>query len=119
MRSLPALVLFAVLLPAISWVSLATAQSPPRAAGLTAAQAERNAVDLKQGMSVEDVQRLLGKPRRTSLKNNGHSSSPPQSTLQWTYQWTTNASSPAVLQVEFEAKTPDAWQVNNWGWASY
>ncbi len=62
----------------------------------------------------------VGKPRRTSLKSNGHSGNPPrQSSLQWTYQWTINGSSPAVLQVEFEAKTPDVWQVNSWGWTSY
>jgi hypothetical protein len=109
-----------VLLGALSaWVSLAGAQSSRPAAGLSVAQAERAAVDLKHGMSAEEVERLLGKPRRTALKSNGGSGSPPsQGTLRWTYNWS-SATTPSILHVEFAAKTPETWFVNNWEWASY
>ena len=103
----------------LPWGLCAGAQTSRPAAGLTSAQAEANAVELKQGMSAEDVQRLLGKPRRTALKSNGSSlGAPSQGTLQWTYNWNT-ASTPAILHVEFVAKTPEAWFVNSWEWANY
>jgi hypothetical protein len=116
MKHLVTVVLFGALL---TWVPLAGAQSSRPAAGLSVAQAERNAVDLKQGMSAEEVQRLLGKPGRTALKNNdGSSSAPSQGTLQWTYNWS-STSTAAILHVKFAAKTPEAWVVNSWEWASY
>ena len=119
MNKLPASVLIAALLPASQWISPALAQSSRPVATATFAQAERNAVDLKQGMSVDDVERLLGKPRRTALKSNGNSlNATYPGTLQWTYNWT-SASSPSILQVEFAAKTPEAWYVNSWEWVKY
>ena len=57
------------------------------------AQAERNAVELKQGMKLEEVEKLLGKPKRTALKSTasfatGSSAGElSQGTLQWTYVW--------------------------------
>ena len=105
MRPLPILVLLAALLPA-----LANAQSSTPGATSKRAQAERNAVDLKQGMTVEEVQKLLGKPQRTALRSNG---------LQWTYVWSSaglSSSSERTLSVEFAAKAADQWLVNGWGW---
>jgi hypothetical protein len=96
--------------------------TPPRAGthpGL--AQAERNAVDLKQGMPLEAVEKLLGKPKRTALRNTGSSAAgssagePWQSTLQWTYVW----SPERVLHVVFAGKTPEQWYVNSWDWSTY
>ena len=45
--------------------SLAQSRSAP--AG-SVARAERAAVDLKQGMTLDEVRQLLGKPRRTAAK---------------------------------------------------
>jgi hypothetical protein len=113
MKSLPTLVFLAALLPSLAWIAPASAQPSRPAASLTLAQAERNAVNLKQGMSAEEVQNLLGTPRRTALKNNGS-----LGTLQWSYLWT-GTSAQGSLHVEFASKTPQEWYVNSWEWASY
>jgi hypothetical protein len=119
MRTFLIPILFAALLPAVLWPSVAGAQSSrAAAAGLSSVQTERNAVDLKQGMSVEEVQRLLGKPRRTALKSNGSPTAASQGTLLWTYQWP-SGSSPAILHVEFAPKAAEGWFVNSWEWANY
>ena len=113
------LVLALALLPSLLWVSPASAQAFHPAAALSLAQAERVAVDLKQGMSAEEVQKLLGKPQRTSLKNDGgFPNTPSQGTLQWTYSWT-SSSAQGNLRIEFAAKTPDQWYVSSWDWATY
>ena len=123
MRRLPILVLLAALLPSLAWLAPASAQSSGSGASPSRAQAERNAVDLKQGMTPDEVQQLLGKPRRTALRGNGGSpSSPYQGTLQWTYVWTGSApssSSERSLNIEFAAKAADQWSVNAWGWNNY
>ena len=120
MARLPTLVFLAALLPSLTWSSAAGAEPSRPAANLSLAQAERNAVDLKQGMTLEEVQKLLGKPRRTALRNTGSSASQPwQGTLQWTYAWTGASSSERSLQVVFAAKTPQEWYVNSWEWATY
>jgi hypothetical protein len=111
-----ALVLALAILPSFLWLAPAGAQSLHPAL-LSLAQAERVAVDLKQGMSAEEVQKLLGKPQRTALKSDG-GFKPSQGTLQWTYSWT-GASAPGNLHVEFVAKTPDQWSVNGWEWVTY
>jgi hypothetical protein len=116
MRTLPALMLAAALLPSLAWIAPAHAQPSRPAATLSLPQAERNAVELKQGMSAEEVQKLLGKPRRTSLKNHGPVNS--QGTLQWTYVWASSTNQ-GTLQVEFAAKAPEAWYVDSWEWRSY
>jgi hypothetical protein len=122
MRRLPTLVFLAALLISLAWILPAGAQPTDPAAKLSLAQAERMATELKQGMSVEEVQKLLGKPRRTALRNNGVSANAPwQGTLQWTYTWTGPDSSSSVgsLHVVFAAKTPEEWYVNSWDWATY
>src|ERR1700756_1178283 len=111
-----ALVLALAILPSFLWLPPGSAQSL-HAALLSLAQAERVAVDLKQGMSAEEVQKLLGKPQRTALKSDG-GSKPSQGILQWTYSWM-GASAPGNLHVEFVAKIPDQWSVNGWEWVTY
>jgi hypothetical protein len=118
-KRISTLVFLAALLSWLPWISPAGAQASRPAANLSLAQAERMAADLKQGMSAEEVERLLGKPRRTSLKKNGFSTSEAQGTLQWTYTWAGSSSSQSSLHVEFAAKTPEAWYVNSWEWATY
>jgi len=112
MRRLPTLVLLAALLPSFAWPDPALAQASRPNASL--AQAERSAVDLKQGMTPDEVQQLLGKPRRTALRGTA---------LQWTYVWNgssaSSSSSERSLSVEFAAKAADLWYVNGWGWANY
>jgi hypothetical protein len=119
MRRLPTLLFLAALLPSLAWTP-ASAQASRPAANVSLAQAERNAVELKQGMSLEQVQTLLGKPRRTALKSNGSfsTSAPSQGTLQWTYTWT-GSSSQASLHIQFASKTPEEWYVNSWEWGTY
>ncbi len=72
-----ALMLLLAMLPSVLWFSPASAQSLRPVAVLSLAQAERVAVDLKQGMSAEEVEKLLGKPQRTALKSNGGSPNTP------------------------------------------
>jgi hypothetical protein len=116
MTRLAVLIFVTALLP---WTLSANAQSMRPASTVTLAQAERNAVELKQGMSLEEVQKLLGKPRRTALKNNGSSTNAiSQGTLQWSYSWT-GSPSQGTLHVEFAAKAPEQWYVNSWEWATY
>jgi hypothetical protein len=120
MRRLPILVLLTALLPSLAPVG---AEAAGPGATPNRAQAERNAVDLKQGMSLEEVQQLLGKPQRTALRTNGATSSAPwQGSLHWTYLWSDRASSSSSersLSIEFTAKAADQWYVNGWGWNSY
>jgi len=82
-RRFPALVFLVALLPSFAWLPPAGAQSSRPGANPILAQAERNAVELKQGMTLEEVQKLLGKPKRTALRNTGSSAGEPwQGTLQ-------------------------------------
>jgi hypothetical protein len=97
------------------------AQTPRSAAGLSASQAERKSVELRQGMSSEEVEKLLGKPRRTALKNGASAGAPGQGTLQWTYSWpgTGTYSTQGNLNVLFGATAPEQWRVNSWEWSGY
>ena len=114
-----ALLFTMALLPWLLWVSPMGAQAFQPAAVLSLAQAERVAVDLKQGMSPEEVQKLLGEPQRTALKNDGSSANrSSQGTLQWTYAWT-SSSAQGKLRIDFVAKTSDQWFVNGWDWLTY
>jgi predicted phage gp36 major capsid-like protein len=116
MKHLPTLAFLAALSLALAWVPDAGAQASRAAVNASFAQAERNSVDLRQGMTLEEVQKLLGKPKRTALRNTGSSAGEPwQGTLQWTYAW----SSERTLQVVFAAKTPEQWYVNSWDWSNY
>ena len=117
MRHLLTFVFLAALFPSLACAAPAGAEAsrPPESLSIT--QAERQAADLKQGMSIDDVQGLLGKPRRTALKSSGSGAA--QGTLQWTYSWTGSSSSPGSLRVDFVSKTANAWYVNSWEWANY
>lgn len=117
MKGLRSFVLLA-LLPSLAWTSPALAQVS-RPAALSLAQAERSAVNLRQGMSAEEVQQLLGKPRRTALKSTGGSSEPWQGTLHWSYAWTGASSADSNLQVVFAARKPGEWYVHAWEWSRY
>jgi hypothetical protein len=91
-------------------VPLAVAQAAP-------AQAERNSIDLKQGMTLERVQTLLGKPARTALKHRNARPGEP-GTLEWTYTFGGKYSQ-RVLQVVFAANAPGQWAVESWDWPGY
>ena len=115
MRPLPAVVFLAASAVA-AWMPPALAQAPRAGAQASVAQSERNSVSLKQGMTLEEVQTLLGKPKRTALKNSSNAASEAwQGTLQWTYAWGPDH----TLQVVFAAKTPEQWYVNSWDWSNY
>jgi hypothetical protein len=112
-----ALILALAMSASFLWISATGAQPLQAAGALSLAQTERMAVDLKQGMSAEEVQKLLGQPRRTALKTTGGlSNTAPQGSLQWTYSWT---NSQGNLRIDFVAKAPDQWYVNNWEWTTY
>ena len=110
---------FTLLAPLLLWSGTADAQVSRTEPTLSLTQAEHNASDLKQGMTVDEVQKLLGKPRRTALKSDGNSAvTPSKGTLQWTYNWT-SASAQGSLRVEFVSKTLEEWYVNSWEWLTY
>ena len=110
------ILLAALLAPFLAGTPVAAQTARPPAA----AQTERNSVDLKQGMTLAEVQTLLGRPRRTALKDGGGSANAPMSgNLKWTYVWPSTSSAEKVLNVEFVAKKPEEWYVNSWEWASY
>jgi predicted phage gp36 major capsid-like protein len=110
------LILLAALWASLAWIAPAGAQPTRPGVNASFAQAERNSVELKQGMTLEEVQKLLGKPKRTALRNTGSSAGEPwQGALQWTYAW----SPERTLQVVFAAKTPEQWYVNSWDWSNY
>jgi hypothetical protein len=116
MGRFPSLVLVAALLHSLAWLPSAGAQSSRGGANASFAQAERNAVELKQGMTLDEVQKLLGKPSRTALRNAGSfAPEASQGMLQWTYAW----SRERTLNVVFAAKTPHEWHVNSWNWSEY
>ena len=115
-------VFLAALLALPAWIPPAAAQAQRSAENLSFAQAERRAIDLKQGMTLEDVQKLLGKPRRTALKASsgyGAAAESSQGTLQWTYNWSSPSQSDRNLQVTFVSKSPEQWIVNGWDWSGY
>jgi hypothetical protein len=116
MRPLTTLAFLAALFPSLACAAPAGAEASRPLENLSLAQAERQAADLKQGMSVEDVQALLGKPRRTALKSSGANA---PGTLQWTYNWAGASSTPGSLRIDFVSKTPNAWYVNSWEWSNY
>ena len=98
------------------------AQSTQPEQNLTLAQAELRAVELKPGMTLQEVQNLLGKPKRTALKTLSHESTPElwQSALQWTYAWSGPTRSDRSLEVVFSSnKAPERWLVQSWNWAGY
>ena len=123
MRYLSILLFLTTLVASLAWLAPANAQTGAPTASAKRAQAERNAVDLKQGMTIEEVQQLLGKPQRTALRSDwGAPSSAGRGTLQWTYVWNNpgmSSSSERTLIVDFAAKAAEQWLVNGWGWNGY
>jgi hypothetical protein len=122
MRLLLLALLVAALLGATGWFSLAAAQGTREGTRASAngsrVAAERAAVDLKQGMTPDEVQQLLGKPWRTALTGSG--GPPSQGTLRWTYTWTpSSATSERSLNIDFTAKAAEQWLVNGWSWSGY
>ena len=114
MRFLLLAMLVAVLLAASGWFSHASAQAKRAGPGASAV-AERAAVELRQGMTLEEVQQLLGKPWRTALANNGASG-----TLRWTYTWPRSTETgERNLNIDFGAKSPHQWSVSGWNWSTY
>ena len=111
------LALLVATLATTGWFSLAAAQGVRASANGSRVAAERAAVDLKQGMSPDDVQQLLGKPWRTALTGGG---APSQGTLRWTYTWTPSSStSERSLNIDFNAKAAEQWTVSGWSWSGY
>jgi hypothetical protein len=114
--------LYAMLAPAVlSCLLYGVATAAPAEDRMTLGQAERHAIDLKQGMTPDEVQKLLGKPNRTALKASGYGAAAesPQGTLHWTYTWSSPSQSARNLQVTFISKSPDQWLVNAWDWSNY
>ena len=98
----------------------ASAQPGP-AKALRLPQAERLAVELRQGMTHQEVEKLLGRPRRTALKADGYGGSRDTSsgTLQWTYSWPGGQEPGRTLQVTFASSAPERWLVSSWDWGGY
>jgi len=116
MRYLLLALLAATLLATAGWFLPAGAQAKRAVAGASAAATERSAVDLRQGMKLDEVQQLLGKPWRTALTS-GPSSAP---SLRWTYTWGSSASAAERnLNIDFAAKAPEEWSVSGWSWSTY
>jgi len=105
-------------LAALAAAPAQSAQQPRAEMSLSLAQAERNAADLHRGMTPDDVRKLLGKPKRTGLKDDGALSTASQGALRWTYVWN-GGSGPGTLNVDFVSSSPEQWQVHGWEWSSY
>jgi outer membrane protein assembly factor BamE (lipoprotein component of BamABCDE complex) len=115
MRFLLFALLVAALLGTTGWFSPAAAQGARGTAGSSRGAAERAAVELRRGMSLDEVQQLLGKPARTALSGTADTG-----TLRWTYTaLASNASSDRNLNIDFSAKAAEPWTVSGWGWSNY
>jgi outer membrane protein assembly factor BamE (lipoprotein component of BamABCDE complex) len=104
--------------PAHSHAQAARSAGSTRALTERAALSERAAVDLRPGMTPDEVRELLGKPWRTALSGNSGG------TLRWTYTWSGSPSSgpserERILNVDFNAKTAEQWSVSAWNWSAY
>jgi hypothetical protein len=117
-RRLPAVAVLALALVFAGAAGLVrvAAQDAASDNGLTVGQAEKLAANLRQGMTVDDVQKLLGKPQQTALQSDGGSPSlPSKGTLQWSYLWS-NAGKSARLRVDFTAQPLEPYHVSSWEW---
>lgn len=118
MKFLPVLIALAIPAASMAVIPPAGAQPMKQPAVASLAQTERAAVDLRRGMSTEEVRTLLGKPRRTALRDVGGSpASPAQGTLHWLYSW--DGSDRGSLRVDFVPLAAGAWTVASWEWAAY
>lgn len=119
-RRLPVAVVvtLAIVLGATAGTVAVFAQDAASDNGLTIAQAEKLAANLRQGMSVDEVQKLLGKPQQTALQgNDGAPNLPSKGTLQWSYLWS-SAGKHARLRVDFTAQPLETYHVNSWQWTA-
>jgi hypothetical protein len=102
----------------LAFAQPAHAQQSRGPQGLSLAQAERSAAELHRGMSSDDVRKLLGKPKRTGLKDDGVRSATSQGALRWTYVWN-GTTGPGTLLVDFDSDSPEQWRVHGWEWTTY
>jgi len=117
-RRLPVFVVVALALAiaAAAGTAAVVAQDAPNDGGLTVAQAEKLAANLRQGMTVDDVQKLLGKPQQTALQSDGAAPNlPSKGTLQWSYLWS-SAGNHQRLRVDFTAQPLEPYHVSSWQW---
>jgi hypothetical protein len=122
MTTLPMKLLLPAVLSCLLFSAGIAAQPAPAKAKMSLAQAERLAVDLKQGMTLQEVEKLLGKPKRTALKTpgNGGATESWHNFLHWTYAWPGPSQSDWSLHVVFaNGKAPEGWLVQSWDWTGY
>jgi len=94
----------------------ALAQDAAPESGASLAQGEKLAASLRQGMSIDEVLKLLGKPQQTALQSDGAAPNlPSKGTLQWSYLWN-GAAKPARLRVDFTGQPLEPYQVSSWQW---
>lgn len=118
MKPIPILASLAIAAITLAGLVPAAAQSGKQPAMPSLVQTERAAVDLRRGMSVEEVRTLLGRPRRTALRDVGGSpAAAAQGTLQWLYSW--DGSDRDSLRVDFVPIAAGGWTVASWEWATY
>jgi hypothetical protein len=122
LRFLLLMLLLAALIAIAGWPAHTLGQAA-RAAGPSRGAAERAAVELRQGMTLEEVQALLGKPWRTALSGNvAAGNGAGGQTLRWTYAWSgtpSTSSMERLLNVDFTARTEERWSVSGWNWSAY
>ena len=111
-------ILIAMTVTCLAYAAPAIPQRSDARPAMTLTTAERRAVDLQQGMKAKEVERLLGKPKRTSLRQGGLSSTadPAMGGLQWTYTWPAATERDGTLQVVFARESSGEWLVDSWGW---
>lgn len=118
MKRVALLALAAAALHSLAPPPAAHAQPAKKPVASSQAQTERMAVDLRQGMSLDEVHALLGKPRRTALRDvSGNSTTPSQGTLQWLYSW--DGTDRGTLRIDFAPRPEGRWAVTSWEWATY
>ncbi|HZR03416.1 MAG TPA: hypothetical protein VFA81_09620 [Burkholderiales bacterium] len=117
----PTLVLLAAMTAAVLTITVpAMAQRSDGRSNMTLVNAERQSIELKQGMTSEQVEGLLGKPKRTALKQGfATSADASQGNLQWNYMWTDTSQRDSTLQVVFARKPAGQWLVESWSWNAY
>lgn len=96
----------------------AQAQALAADEGMSLHRAEQLAADLHQGMTLDEVQALLGKPQQTALlAGEAAPTSSSKGTMQWTYVWT-GPTTRGRLRVDFTAQSVEAYRVTAWQWLS-
>jgi hypothetical protein len=94
----------------------------PAKARYSQSDGERLSISLRQGMTADQVENLMGKPKRTALRASmgaGAASEGAQSSLLWTYSWAGASYNERNLLIVFVGKSPDQWTVSSWDWTGY